>query len=389
MLLSIIIPTKNRYEYLSHCISSILDVYADQDIEIIIQDNSTDDMPKEIVKLISSNHVIKYSKVDGWISVIENFELAIGLAEGEFITMLGDDDGLSSYLIDAVNYMKRNNIDALNTPFAHYLWPDVESRVFKKGLSGVLNINKYDSSVKRLDQNKEYQKMLHIGGTKLLNLPRMYYGILKRELLLKVQTASGAYLPGPSPDMANAVSVGLYVEKLYHVDFPLFIAGNSSKSTAGMGAKGTHVGVLEEISFLPKNCAKNWSALVPRFWSGATIWAESSIKAMEACVGMVDERFNYIRLYASALVFSPMWADETYNTLNKFIEIKQQNKVVVYVKLWVFISFIWFDRGIMLLRNILKMIKNKNNEKVKIENVNLATKILNSNLSKAQNPFHS
>jgi hypothetical protein len=78
--------------------------------------------------------------------------------------------------------------------------------------------------------------------------------------------------------MAITASMALFTKKLYYVDFPPFIAGNSSKSTAGMGAKGAAYSKIEEISFLPKDCGSNWSELIPRYWSGPTIWAESAPK---------------------------------------------------------------------------------------------------------------
>jgi hypothetical protein len=56
--------------------------------------------------------------------------------------------------------------------------------------------------------------------------------------------------------MANHRFNGIVHEKIVLCGFPSFIAGNSSKSTAGMGAKGQHIGKIEEISFLPKDCFK-------------------------------------------------------------------------------------------------------------------------------------
>ena len=41
MLLSIIIPTKDRYHYLKECITTVLSVNTD-DFELIIQDNTAD-----------------------------------------------------------------------------------------------------------------------------------------------------------------------------------------------------------------------------------------------------------------------------------------------------------------------------------------------------------
>lgn len=391
--LSIIIPTKNRYVYLYHCLLSILKHYNNNEVEIVLHDNSTDEMPDNVQELINKYSIIKHVKIDYWISGWENFERSMSFARGEYVTMIGDDDSLSSYVMDAVKYMKINDIEALNAPYAHYAWPDIESRVFKKGLSGQLSITQFNCEINELDGAQQLQKLYKSGGTRLFELPRIYYGIVKRELLEKVKNASGYYIPGPSPDMASATSLALFVNQLYIVNYPLFIAGNSSKSTAGLGSKGAHVGKIEDILFLPKNCAENWSELVPRFWSGPTIWAESALKALEGCKSHDINKFNYSRLYANCLVFNPHWSAETNNTIIKYAQGRKLNVTMVYFNVYMNCASIWLERLKMLLKNMIKIAKGKINKgKVGIvgaENVYEAAERLNEILGKSNNPFQT
>lgn len=67
--------------------------------------------------------------------------------------------------------------------------------------------------------------------------------------------------------MANAVSVSLAVNNHYYYNFPIFIAGSSSKSTAGLGLKRKHIGKISEIKHLPKNTLSEWDSHIPEFWS--------------------------------------------------------------------------------------------------------------------------
>jgi hypothetical protein len=43
--------------------------------------------------------------------------------------------------------MKANDVDALNAPFAHYVWPDIQSRVFKKSFRK-MEIPKFNGAVR-------------------------------------------------------------------------------------------------------------------------------------------------------------------------------------------------------------------------------------------------
>jgi glycosyltransferase involved in cell wall biosynthesis len=383
-LLSIIIPTRNRYEYLYFCLLSLLENYNNLNVEIILHDNSTDIMPINVAEIIKSNAIIKYYQIEGWISACENIERAIDMSTGQYITMIGDDDSLSKYILDAVDYMKANNVDALNSPFAHYIWPDIQSRVFKKSFSGKMEILKFDGKIREITVENQIEKLLNKGGTSLVELPRMYYGIVRRDIIEKVKNISGNYIPGPSPDMANAVSMAMFTKKNHYVNLPLFIAGNSSKSTAGMGAKGEHIGKIEDISFLPKDCAQNWSSLVPKYWSGPTIWAESTIKALEKSGGKEFLlRFNYIRLYANCLVFNPLWKKATWTTFNDYIKVFNCNRYFALIQLYLYVFLIWIVRFKILVKNILKIINNrifKRNGIYSIDNVYLATEKLNNKL---------
>jgi glycosyltransferase involved in cell wall biosynthesis len=388
-LLTIVIPTYNRYEYLHYCLLSLIEFYDVNNVEIILHDNSTDLMPINVSEIIESTPVIKYYKVEGWLSVWENFEKAIDLSNGQYITMIGDDDSLSKYLLDAVHFMQMNDVDALNAPFAHYVWPDIQSRVFKKSFSGKMEIPKFNGAVRELSVDAEINKLLDKGGTSLVELPRMYYGIVKREIIEKVKKSSGYYIPGPSPDMANAASMALFTKKLYYVDFPLFIAGNSSKSTAGMGAKGQHIGKIEEISFLPKDCGSNWSELVPRYWSGPTIWAESALKALGKSGGeSFLSKFNYIRLYANCLVFNPSWKETTLITIKCYAKSFNRNSLIVYAQLYFYIGLVWTNRFRILIKNVFKVVRKKlvkQSENQSIEDVYQATLILNDKLHAVAN----
>ena len=319
-ILSIIIPTKDRYSYLESCLRGISLRYNNDLVEIIITDNSKQ---KQDIKALSLFNNIKYSYMSNSISQVENFELAFEKVTGEYVTMIGDDDGISDLLIDVVGYMKSKKIETLIAPFVRYYWPDVVSRNLMNDFTGKIFYKNYTYKLTEISAEAEVAKCLNLGGGSLCDLPRMYYGIIKKEVLEKVKTASGVYFPGPSPDMANAFSTALYTKTQVLFDAPLFIAGNSAKSAAGLGLSGKHVGSIEGNPMLPRDCHVKWSKLVPKYWSGPTIWAESVLKATEL-TGNFDlvQKFNYVRLYADCLSFNREYSDLIHQTIAEYAKDK-------------------------------------------------------------------
>lgn len=330
-ILSIIIPTKNRYTYLESCLRAISLNYNRPDVEIIITDNST---VKENIKALSLFSNICYSYLDVPISQVENFEFAISKASGEYITMIGDDDGLSPNLLDVIHYMKLKNKEAIIAPFVSYYWPDIVSKNTINNFSGKMFHKNYKYYVKDISVHDEIEKCLKLGGGSLCNLPRLYYGIIKKDVLNKVKAASGFYFPGPSPDMANAFSAALFTDSLVMFDAPLFIAGNSAKSAAGMGLSGNHVGTIKGNPMLPSTCHLNWTNLVPKFWSGSTIWAESLLKA--ALLTGKEEyiaHFNFARLYASCLIFHSEYSEVINDAILEYSKSRTPYLVNLKIKL--------------------------------------------------------
>lgn len=300
-IISIIIPTKNRYSYLK-CLIQLLVSYQKHEMEIVIQDNSDDNSSFiDFLDTIKYDN-LKYHYCSSALSVIENSNLAVNHSSGEYVCFIGDDDGVMPRIADFALWMKVNNIDSAITNRPNYYWPDIIHKLHD--FSGSLSYFRFTNKVKYLDPMKELDTCLKKGGSSLENMPRLYHGIVSRKCLDKLYIMCSSYFPGPSPDMANAVALSTFVEKHVYFDYPLIIAGVGFSSTGGAGVRKNHIGKLEDISFLPKDTIANWETGIPKIWTGQTIWAESAIKALRVTNNEVFLRkFNYNYLYASFFVF--------------------------------------------------------------------------------------
>ena len=111
-LLSIIIPTKERYEYLEKLVELLI-TFKENNFEIIVQDNSQDNSKFLSYLLKLNDHRVRYFYNKNPLSVIDNCDLAVNNSKGKFICFIGDDDGVLPSIIDCCNWMESQNIDAV------------------------------------------------------------------------------------------------------------------------------------------------------------------------------------------------------------------------------------------------------------------------------------
>ncbi len=94
MKISICIPTYNRAAHLKNCLHSIIlnNKRSAIDFEVCVSDNCSADETEEVVRLAQTSIDIKYQKNPENIGIPRNFLNVVGMAGGEFVWLLGDDD---------------------------------------------------------------------------------------------------------------------------------------------------------------------------------------------------------------------------------------------------------------------------------------------------------
>jgi glycosyltransferase involved in cell wall biosynthesis len=92
MKFSVLLPTRNRLEYLRYAIETVRrQDYADW--EIVVSDNCSEEDIGGYVRSLGDDR-IRYLRTDQPIPVTDNWNNALEHSEGDYIVMLGDDDGL-------------------------------------------------------------------------------------------------------------------------------------------------------------------------------------------------------------------------------------------------------------------------------------------------------
>ena len=91
MLLSIAIPTRNRYQTMIPVLKSLISIPSDK-FEIVVHDNSDDNSEiSDFLKNINDSR-IKYFVSKNKMSQSENFNQVVYNCIGDYICLIGDDD---------------------------------------------------------------------------------------------------------------------------------------------------------------------------------------------------------------------------------------------------------------------------------------------------------
>ena len=244
-LLSVIIPTRDRQKYCMAAVSQILG-HNWENVEICVQDNSGDDSLRERIDSLHTDKVV-YNYHPGTFSFVDNFSEAVSLAHGDYLCMIGDDDGVLPSILKLIEMMKSSNADAAIPALSFiYFWPSTQN-IVKDGEQGLLLAHLYS------EQPGRGLKVINggVNGLKILlkngvqdyydyDIPRLYHGIVKKDVLDKIKKKTGHYFGGLTPDMFMAAALSITCKKILKVYYSVTISGICPTSGSSDSATGKH-----------------------------------------------------------------------------------------------------------------------------------------------------
>lgn len=300
-LLSVIVPTKDRYKYLKHLIK-LIQSYNSDEWEIVVQDN-TDDNSEILEYLKELNYPgCKYFHEKGQLPMSTNADKAILHSEGEFVCFLGDDDGICPNALEYCRLMKENGYEALRSNLADYYWPDAIGNNAKVGGKVVYKHTTQTQII--LNSEDVLKDVVNRGFVDRGNLPSVYHGIVSRVTLNKVYEKCQSFFPGQSPDISNGIAISLVISSFVMVDDIITISGASKYHggvTIGMHKK--YPEIKDMVWFRP-GAEEIWDKRLPYIAVGSIIWAESSIETLNNMgKGNIVESINFEVIYRHFVVY--------------------------------------------------------------------------------------
>ena len=272
-IITVVVPTKNRYKYLKELISMI-ENFNDSRIELLVHDNSDNNF--EILDFLKGKSLVStsYYYDSDILSMGENAEHGINKAKGEYICFIGDDDAVCRNIADCAEWMRENQIDAVRSLYLNYCWNE------DKGENrGSVYYDDISFACRLGDPIAEMKKVLNDGVPDFKYMAKIYHGIIKKSVLEDVQRHGECLFPGPTPDMSGAVSIAFFIKKYVMINVPIVMPGMSRMVGGGVMGK---VLSLDEVSFITDSDREKWPADYPPLWATELIWPVCVINALKS-----------------------------------------------------------------------------------------------------------
>lgn len=231
MKFSVLLPTRNRLELLSHAIETVRrQDYSDW--EIIVSDNYSDeDIAGYVLSL--NDPRIKYFRTDAFIPVTDNWNNALEQSDGDYIVMLGDDDGLMKGYFSTLKRVieKYDEPDFIYTSAFLYAYPGVLPGFPDGFLRSYNNRKIYRSDGRPFWLKKAESELLAKQSLnfRMLFDYNMQFSLVSRKLVNEM-SQYGAFYQSPYPDYYASNAMMLKAKRILVVPQPLITIGISPKS---------------------------------------------------------------------------------------------------------------------------------------------------------------
>lgn len=249
-LFSVIIPIKNRAEYIESTIRScMLQDYPN--FQIIVSDDCSDDGSVEIVQnLLKIDNRIKLFAHKTHLGMRDNFEYALNQVKTGYVIALGGDDGLVRGGIQRMHeILKSTNKQLLTWVPATFCYDTPDSN----GHNILLIPRRKDKDVKILKSETFLKKIANTFAYQIDECPMFYMkGVVSIELInrVKSRTKDGSFYYCPTPDGFSGVVLAGEVKEYAFTNEPLSIGGTTPKSQGQNYRRTDEASIRRQSSFL-------------------------------------------------------------------------------------------------------------------------------------------
>jgi glycosyltransferase involved in cell wall biosynthesis len=233
-LLSVLVPTRDRVHTASRVVRELAGLL-DDDAEIVVQDcGGEGELPRALGELLGDRR-LNYAHVAKKLSMIENWNAGLSRCRGRYVTVLGDDDGVHRSFGSLTRWLEAERAEAFVgfSPTIYY-WPD-----FPDGAkAGRFAVARHGGDLRHTDPGRLLRSACRAFGhrVEVEGLPLLYRGVVRRDLVEKMQVRPGMYIDGVTPDVYARNRLAAMLREVIWADFPMMFAGASGPSNAGLFA---------------------------------------------------------------------------------------------------------------------------------------------------------
>lgn len=228
-LFTVIIPQKDRAEYLIHTIKTCM-IQDYPKFEIIVSDDNSEDNSVEIVReLMKKDSRIKLFAHDHHLGMRDNFEFALNQVQPGYVMALGGDDGLvPGCVFRMFEILSSTKKELLTWTPAGFTYSDYEGgrNIFyvKRKRNNGIKFIKSEVFLNKIAQTFEYQ---------IDECPMLFMkGVASTALIdkVKARTKDHSFYSCSTPDGFSGIVLAGEVEEYAFCYEPLSVVGSTTKS---------------------------------------------------------------------------------------------------------------------------------------------------------------
>ena len=261
-LITLLIPTRERAHVLEKCLQTCINQDW-SDCEILVSDNASRDQTRTVIQKFSDQLPLNYINPGSRLGMSEHWEFAIAKVRGEYLVIIGDDDGLPTGSIATMKrLLQEHPTDAIVWPQYCFCYPTLPD----PKISGTF-VHQSGDIVQVRDMTTATS--LYLGGKiGYTDMPGAYHKLTRTSL---IQKSISKGIRGIAPDILIATAVIPLVDSFLFSRFPLTIPGASpssngfatlsqhgNKQKAATFRQETSVGVAPPFDRLTIPLESNW-----------------------------------------------------------------------------------------------------------------------------------
>jgi len=231
MKFSVLLPTRNRLEYLKYAVASV-QMQDYKNWEIIVSDNCSDDDVEGYVRALNDPRIHFY-RTASFCSVTDNWNNALEKSSGDYVIMLGDDDSLlKGYFTACKNLLGRHDFpDMIYQSALQYVYPDVLPNHPNGYLVQLVNASFLAGQntpyiLNKTDVQKVVKEVFNFSVSVNFN---SQHCLVSRRLIHSVEK-HGSFYQSPYPDYYSTTMLFIKAERILAVPYSLAVIGVSPKS---------------------------------------------------------------------------------------------------------------------------------------------------------------
>jgi glycosyltransferase involved in cell wall biosynthesis len=231
MKFSVLLPTRNRLQFLKFAIETVRrQDYADWEI-VVSDNNSEDDIGGYVASCADAR--IRYQRSDRFLPVTENWNYALAQSRGDYVIMLGDDDGLMPGYFRAMTQLvtEFDRPELIYTSGYLFAYPGVLPDHPNGLLNHYRNGGFFDGAQHafRLEARTARRVALDAMNFKMTFGFNMQYSLISRSLIDRLRPL-GPFFQSPFPDYYATIVMFLKARQIVVEPRPLVAIGITPKS---------------------------------------------------------------------------------------------------------------------------------------------------------------